>query len=248
MLRPEIAEIAIKEFPPVDPERWNTYSHANERKFSLNDSATWSPTLQAILEEFTSPRFVTFLSELTGIDGVFPDESLEGGGLHYSGAGGFLNIHADFTVHPHHRNWRRRINLLLYLNEDWKQEYGGALELWSTDMERCVESVLPIGNRVVIFTTNMDSFHGHPDPMVCPDDIARQSLALYYFTVEESPTVRSTEYRARPGDGLHSISIYADKQLLRIFDWSKRHLGISDETVKGLLGRVEQLRRKRHHD
>jgi len=247
-IQPEVARAAIEEFPPLDPEAWNVYSHANERKFSHTDPDTWGPILRSVLAELNSDRFVEFLSELTGIESLFADDSLEGGGLHQSTTGGFLNVHADFTVHPHHRNWQRRVNLLLYLNEDWRPEYGGDLELWSTDMKRCVETVAPIGNRAVIFTTNMDSFHGHPEPMTCPPQVVRRSLALYYFTVEDSPIVRSTEYRARPGDGLHSVAIYADKQLLRAYDWTKRHLGISDETAKKFLQRVERLRRKRHPD
>ena len=87
---------------------------------------------------------------------------MEGGGLHQSVHGGFLNIHADFTVHPLHANWRRRVNLLLYFNEDWDPEYGGQLELWSTDIKTRVQVVAPVQNRCVIFTTDPDSFHGHP--------------------------------------------------------------------------------------
>jgi Rps23 Pro-64 3,4-dihydroxylase Tpa1-like proline 4-hydroxylase len=100
-----------------------------------------------------SPPFVDFLEKLTGIDDLLVDESMEGGGLHQSLRGGFLNIHADFTVHPHYRRWRR-VNLLLYLNAEWPEEYGGELELWSTDMKRREEKVAPIGNRVVIFNTD----------------------------------------------------------------------------------------------
>ncbi len=155
------------------------------------------------------------MSRLIGVDGLIADPSLEGGGLHQSTTGGFLNIHADFTVHPHNRKWQRRANILLYLNDDWKPEYGGDLELWSADMKECVEKVAPVANRVLIFTTDGTSFHGHPEPMPCPEGVARRSLALYYFTLEEDPVVRSTEYRARPGDGFHSVMIYADKQLLR---------------------------------
>ena len=183
-LEPDVVRLAMDEFPPLDPGEWNIYSHANERKFSHTEPATWPPTLQAVLAELNSQPVVDFLSKLTGIEGLFADDTLEGGGLHQSTTGGFLNIHADFTVHPHHRTWRRRVNLLLYLNRDWPPEYGGDLELWSTDMKRCVESVSPIANRAVIFTTDMDSFHGHPEPMRCPPDVARQSLALYYFTDE----------------------------------------------------------------
>lgn len=247
-LSPTAIESAIEEFPPLRIDDWNTYSHANERKFSQTEPATWGSTLQSILAELNSDRFVSFLSVLTGFEGLFADDSLEGGGLHQSTTGGFLNVHADFTVHPHHRNWQRRINLLLYLNEDWRPEYGGDLELWSPDMKECVKSIAPIANRAVIFTTDMDSFHGHPEPMTCPPETTRKSLALYYFTIEQAPTVRSTEYRARPGDGIHSVTIYADKQLFRAYDWTKRRLGISDETAKQFLQRVERLRGKPHRD
>jgi hypothetical protein len=243
-LKPEAAKAALAEFPPLDPERWNNYIHVNERKFSHTDPATWGPTLQRVLEELNSPRFVQLVGNLLGVDDLIADPSLEGGGLHQSTKGGFLNIHADFTVHPHHRNWQRRANIILYLNEDWKPEYGGDLELWSTDMKKCVRKVSPVANRAVIFTTDATSFHGHPEPMPCPEGVARRSLALYYFSVEEDPMVRSTEYRSRPGDGARSILIFADKQMLRAYDWMKRHLGLSDEMASKLLGYRDRVRRK----
>jgi len=244
ILERETARRAIGEFPPLDPEEWNNYVHANERKFGHTRPETWGPTLQSVLEVFQSPRFVAFLSSLTGIDDLLIDDALEGGGLHQSIAGGFLNIHADFTVHPQRRNWRRRVNLLVYLNDDWRSEYGGDLELWSTDMKRCEQRIAPVGNRAVIFTTDADSFHGHPDPMRCPPGVARQSLALYYFTAENRPRVRSTEYRARPGDGARSIVIFVDKEILRGYDWIKRRLGLSDDAASKILNRVDRLRRR----
>ncbi len=235
---------AIEEFPPLDTARWNNYLHTNERKFSNTDPTTWGPTLHEILDQLNSPRFVEFVGRLIGVEGLIADPSLEGGGLHQSTRGGFLNIHADFTVHPHNRKWQRRANILLYLNDEWKPEYGGDLELWSADMKECVEKVAPVANRVLIFTTDGTSFHGHPDPMLCPEGVARRSLALYYFTLEEDPVVRSTEYRARPGDGFHSVMIYADKQLLRSYDWAKRRLGVSDRTASRLLAFRDRFRRK----
>jgi Rps23 Pro-64 3,4-dihydroxylase Tpa1-like proline 4-hydroxylase len=243
-LEPAAAAAAIEEFPPLDPDQWNNYLHTNERKFSNTDPETWGPALQSILLELNSPRFVKFIGNLIGVDGLVPDPSLEGGGLHQSTAGGFLNMHADYTVHPHNRKWERRANLLLYLNDDWKPEYGGDLELWSTDMKRCVEKVSPIANRVLIFTTGATSFHGHPEPMRCPEGVFRRSLALYYFSVEADPLVRSTEYRARPGDGAHSIMIYADTQMLRVFDWMKRHFGLSDQSGSKILACRDRLRRR----
>jgi len=243
-LEPGAIESAIHEFPPLDPDQWTNYLHTNERKFSNTDPETWGPTLREILETLNSPRFVQFVSKLIGIDELIADPSLEGGGLHQSTTGGYLNVHADFTVHPHNRTWQRRANILLYLNDDWQPEYGGDLELWSADMKRCVEKVSPVANRVLIFTTDINSFHGHPIPMQCPQGVARRSLALYYFSVEVDPLVRSTEYRARPGDGAHSIMIYADTRMLRAYDWTKRNLGISDQTASKILGFRERFRRR----
>jgi hypothetical protein len=247
-LEPAAVNAAIVEFPPVDPERWNNYLHVNERKFSNTDPSTWGPTLQRILESLNSPRFVEFVGQLLGVENLIADPSLEGGGLHQSARGGFLNIHADFTVHPHHRNWQRRANILLYFNEGWRPEYGGDLELWSADMKRCVERVSPTANRALIFTTDPTSFHGHPEPMLCPEGVARRSLALYYFSVEQDPMVRSTEYRSRPGDGgAHGALIFADTQMLRAYDWMKRHLGLSDQFASKLLAYRDRVLRKDRH-
>jgi 2OG-Fe(II) oxygenase superfamily len=243
-LLPDAAKSAMKEFPKLEPEQWNNYIHINERKFSNTEPSTWGPTLQRILEELNSSRFVDFVGTLLGADHLIPDTSLEGGGLHQSTRGGFLNVHADFTVHPHHRNWQRRANLILYLNEEWRPEWGGGLELWNGDMKECVDSVLPIANRALIFSTGATSFHGHPDPLTCPDGMSRRSLALYYFSVEEDPLVRSTDYRPRPGEGSRAFLIYADKQLLRAYDWGKRNLGFSDQLASRLLGYRDHLRRR----
>ena len=247
-LEPGVAQAAIAEFPPLDPQQWNNYLHTNERKFSNTDPDSWGPTLQRVLHELNSPRFVAFVGNLIGVENLIADPSLEGGGLHQSTTGGFLNMHADFTVHPHNRNWQRRANILVYLNDDWKPEYGGDLELWSADMKQCVEKVSPVANRALIFTTDVDSFHGHPEPMRCPEGVARRSLALYYYSIEQDPLVRSTEYRARPGDGAHSFLIYADKQMLRWYDRAKRHLGLSDQFASKILSFRDRLRRKRQTD
>ena len=96
--------------------------------------------------------------------------------------------------------------------------------------------IAPIGNRAVIFTTGADTWHGHPEPLRCPPDRARRSLAIYYYTVEDAPRVHSTEYRARPGDGTKSILIYLDNELVRAYDWLKRRVGLSDERTSRLLG------------
>jgi 2OG-Fe(II) oxygenase superfamily len=242
VLRPDALAQAYAEFDAIDDETWRKYLHVNERKYANTDPTTWGPVLEQVAMAFGSDRFVRFLDQLTGFDDLQADMTLDGGGLHRCLPGGHLNMHADFTAHHVRQTWRRRVNLLLYLNREWRDEWGGVLELWSTDMARCEQRVVPVGNRVLIFTTAEDSYHGHPDPLVCPPEVARQSLALYYFTEEAHPPVKSTNYRARPGDGARSAAIFLDKQVLRVYDVVKRRLRLSDESASRWLGAVDRLR------
>lgn len=238
VLEPEMFESALKEFQELETTRWKNYIHFNERKYANQELETWGPTLQTVTNDLMSDTFISWLEQLTGINGLIPDPGLDGGGLHRSIAGGFLNVHADFTAHHTQQNWQRRINLLLYLNEDWRPEYGGDLELWERDMSRPVESIAPLGNRMVIFTTTPDAFHGHPTPLTTPPGVARRSLALYYFTETATPLVRSTAYRSRPGDGWRRFVIRADGWALRGYDVMKRRLRLDDSAVSRVLGRL----------
>jgi Rps23 Pro-64 3,4-dihydroxylase Tpa1-like proline 4-hydroxylase len=244
-LEPRLAEACLAAFPARGDDSWRNYTHVNERKFARSDQGGFPPTLQALIAELNSARFIRFLEALTGIEGLIADESLMGGGLHQSGNGGFLNVHADFTGHPHHERWRRRVNLLLYLNPGWQESYGGQLELWDKQMTRPVRTVAPLMNRALIFNTDPDSFHGHPTPMTCPEEFARRSIALYYFTDEKAAfRVRSTEYRSRPGDGARAAAIYLDKMVLRSYDKVKRTFRLNDDFASRLLRLLE--RRRKH--
>jgi len=238
-----VARQVLREFPPIDPAAWINWTHVNERKYGWRDRRSFPVTIGQVVEELNSPRFIARLERLTGIAGLLADPSLEGGGLHQSARGGYLNIHADFTGHPHRPTWRRRVNLLVYMNEGWRDEYGGHLEFWSRDVRQCVRRILPSFNRAVIFNTDADSFHGHPEPMGCPAQVTRKSLALYYFTAESRPfPVRSTDYRARPGDGLRRVAIYLDKMALRGYDRVKRTLGLDDRFASWCLRLLSRLR------
>jgi hypothetical protein len=238
LLTPEVARRAIAEFPSVDSENWINFVHSNERKFSNVSPATWPPTLQAVWRDLSSPRFLAFLSALTGIEGLMSDETLEGGGLHQTRPGGFLNVHADFRVHPRKPHWQRRCNVVLYLNDEWRPEYGGDLEIWNRDMSVREHLVAPLGNRAVIFTTGAETWHGHPDPLRCPPGVARRSLALFHYTYEEHPEGGPTVYRARPGDGpVKRLGIYSDNLAVMAYDWVKRRVGLSDKwTAARFLG------------
>jgi 2OG-Fe(II) oxygenase superfamily len=152
---------------------------------------------------FNSSAITQFLESLTTIQSLIPDPYFVGGGFHETSKGGKLGIHADFRINEQlHLN--RRLNMIIYLNKEWQDEYGGKLELWDKKMVNKVHSIAPIYNRCVIFNTDADSFHGHPDPLMTPDNVTRKSLALYYYTaskrIYEDGVSHDTMYKARPED------------------------------------------------
>jgi hypothetical protein len=163
-----------------------------------------------LLAQFNSSTFTSFLEDLTAISGLIPDPHYLGGGLHQIEPGGLLKVHADFNRHEQLR-LDRRLNLILYLNRDWREEYGGHLELWNRDMTRCEARILPVFNRCVVFTTTSLSYHGHPEPLTCPPGMTRKSMALYYYSngrpaAEESDVAHDTDFQARPGEALKQPS------------------------------------------
>jgi Rps23 Pro-64 3,4-dihydroxylase Tpa1-like proline 4-hydroxylase len=125
--------------------------------------------------------FVKYLENLTGITGLIADPSYFGGGLHKIHSGGYLEMHVDFN-HLKRKNFERRINLLHYLNKDWKDTYNGALELWDRPSKTKQIAIAPIFNRCVIFSTTNESMHGHPVALATPNGVERMSIALYYYT------------------------------------------------------------------
>lgn len=237
-LEENTASQVFKEFPKINSTEWINYTHYNEKKFGNTKLDSFPESIKKVVQQLNSKEFVNQLSELTGIPNLIADNDLEGGGLHQSPKGGFLNIHADFTVHPHHRNWQRRVNLLIYLNKNYDEQWAGELELWDRKMEKCCNKIAPLFNRCVMFNTESDTFHGHPEPFNCPDGESRKSIALYYFTEEKEPTkVQSTEYRAKPNEGTtKKILVWADTMLLRIYDKVKRVTGIDDKLASKILG------------
>ncbi len=200
----EIISQLIDEFPGPEEILWKNKTHDHSiKKLTSADENQMGLSIRHILAEFNSWNFLSFLELLTGITGLIPDPRFEGGGMHQIMRGGSLDIHADFNKHEK-LDLDRRLNVILYLNKEWKEEYGGALELWSKDMKRCEEKIFPMAGRLVIFSTTDFSFHGHPDPLNCPGTMTRKSLALYYYSngrpPEEISSAHSTLYQLRPND------------------------------------------------
>jgi Rps23 Pro-64 3,4-dihydroxylase Tpa1-like proline 4-hydroxylase len=200
----EDLDLVLEEFLQTQDEAWHRFDNPREKKLAERREASFGPfTRHLLAAKFNSSVFLGFLESLTGIEGLIPDPYYEGGGLHQIVPGGFLKVHADFNWHEDLK-LDRRLNILVYLNRDWKEEYGGHLELWNRDMSRCERRILPIFNRCVIFSTTDFSYHGHPEPLTCPDGMTRKSLALYYYSngrpAEELSDAHSTLFQSRPGE------------------------------------------------
>lgn len=200
-----ILEDILKEFPKPGEIKWQQFDNKSEKKLANSQELQMGEATRSLLYQLNSSTFITFLEKLTGIDGIIPDPHFVGGGLHQIQPGGYLKMHVDFNKHVRLK-LDRRLNLLLYLNKDWKEEYGGHLQLWDRNMTHCEKKILPIFNRMVVFSTTDFSYHGHPDPLTCPEGWSRKSLAMYYYSngrpAEEVGESHTTIFQERPGEDL----------------------------------------------
>ena len=196
-----ILKDVIRSYPAAGIGRYSDRDH-EQLKRQLHPADCEGAVTRNLFAELNSQAFLAFLAAMTGLKGLIADPYFAGAGLHETRRGGHLGIHADFNRHDI-MNVQRRLNLLIYLNEDWDASYGGALELWDRSMQACQVRALPVMGRAVIFATDLDSYHGHPDPITCPPDRTRQSIATYYYqasTARIGPE-RTTNFRKRPGTG-----------------------------------------------
>ena len=201
----EVAEAALRDFPEPKEADWRAYKDVNQHKKLAFDAVEKLPqSIRDVLYFLNTRPMLKFLETLTGIQSVLPDPHYVGGGLHQIRPGGLLEVHADFSYHNGLR-LDRRINVLIYLNKDWKEEYGGHFELWDREVKRAEKKILPLFNRCAIFSTTSVSFHGHPVPLACPPDRNRKSIATYYYSngrPEEDPELthkHEVAFQQRPG-------------------------------------------------
>jgi hypothetical protein len=182
----DTAKLIASEFPDLGSKAWYNYNSPLEKKRACNNWYFFGPETYKIFSYLNSEEFLNKLKEITGIKNLYLDLGLHGGGLHIQGNGDKLNLHLDYSIHPK-INLKRKINLIIYLSEDWNTDWGGNLELWSHDYElnRPLEKFATIDNifnRAIIFDTSQNSWHGFPDEIKCPEGKLRKSIAVYYLT------------------------------------------------------------------
>jgi len=188
----EQAKTISQEFPEYNSDIWYCYNNPLEHKKTCNNWYQFGPETYKTLTMLNSKEFIKQLQKITGISKLYPDIGLHGGGLHIHGTGGKLNIHLDYSIHPKLK-LQRKLNLIIYLEEDWNPDWEGNLEFWSHDKEKNKPDkryvkVDNVFNRAILFDTTQNSWHGFPDPLTCPEGKYRKSLAVYYLTVPPEGT------------------------------------------------------------
>jgi Rps23 Pro-64 3,4-dihydroxylase Tpa1-like proline 4-hydroxylase len=214
-----------------------SFAAVNEqRKVQITDSAHFPPPIARLNQLLSSPEFVRMVSDMTGVPNLLPDPQLSGGGIHETNHGGHLDVHVDFNFNDNSRVFRR-VNLLFYFNRDWKEDYGGVLDLWNEDVSECVGRFVPVFNRMVGFVTSEISWHG-VTPLTCPPGTTRKSFAVYYYTQEPPPDwngeTHSTIFKARPDEYWKGLFAMPAENAMRTLSKGTTHL---KQGIKSLIGR-----------
>jgi Rps23 Pro-64 3,4-dihydroxylase Tpa1-like proline 4-hydroxylase len=198
-LPPEILDRVREELQEL-PEAETSFNRAQEKLKTSYIPERLPQYTRNLFYALNSRPFIGFLEELTGIEGLIPDPYFIGAGIHVVANGGHLDIHADFNHHGK-MNLERRLNVLIYLNKDWQEDWGGSFEIWDKNMQGKVKSFVPLFNRMVCFNTTSDSWHGNPATVANPNGDPRMSIALYYYTAswDETRKGHSTLFKPRPG-------------------------------------------------
>jgi hypothetical protein len=201
---PEFLREVAAEFPDLALKEAQEFNNPKEIKWASKGEKTFGPQTRKLMHFLNSEPFLEFIQVVSGIEEkLIGDPYFVGGGQHEIRPGGVLKVHADFNGYPAF-NLSRRLNVLVYLNEDWDDSYGGHLEFWDENMKEQKAAILPIFNRLAMFSTTDFSYHGHPNPLTCPRERRRRSLALYYYSYgrpksELNPAIVSntTQYVSR---------------------------------------------------
>lgn len=217
----QVLDAVVKELEKVEYAESRSFYGA-DWKFAQPDPYRHGPATRRLLHDLNARPFIELVEGVTGIAGLIPDPHYFGGGYHEIRSGGFLKMHTDFNWH-NKLKLDRRVNVLIYLNRDWQESWGGDLRLSSAELKE-FKCIWPTFNRMVIFGTTDHSFHGHPDPIIVRGSIVRRSLALYYYSsgrpAEEILRAKATNttYRERTGESFHETRLQKLKRRVsRVF-------------------------------
>lgn len=226
----DFAETLYQEFPDKEWDKFMIYNNPLEIKKAMDIVDEMPENIKNIFYQLNHSDFIEKIKTITDIPDLEYDPYLHGGGLHYHPPGGKLYLHLDYSIHPLSGK-ERRINIIIYMNKNWKFQEGGNLELWSAGLKECVKVVECGFNRAVIFQTFDESWHGLPQVITRKD--GRKSLAVYYVS---EPRVDATlrykaQFAQRPGD-------VKDERIQKLLD-IRVHRRITKEDIQEIYPEFE---------
>lgn len=203
-------------------EKFPSIENLNVKRKSLNEDKSedyhferWDPIFSDVRAAVSSPEWYAIMDKLTGLSGLRTTQDSLGSGVHQGKNGSFVDVHVDVNMNTEAGLWRR-VNLLIYLNKNWKPEYGGDLEIWDKEMTKCHHKVMPGFNTAVLFYTDDNSPHGVTKLNV-PEGESRKSFYTYYYTKPDADTVyRDSKFLSRPDDKLSRKLATSTKEAIKI--------------------------------
>jgi hypothetical protein len=180
----------------VDSGSWHKYNNPLEKKYAKDNIKNLPNCLKDFFYLLSTNEITSSFSDLSSIQNLECDPYLHGAGLHAHPRGGTLHMHLDYEKHPFIEK-ERRLNVILYMSKDWKEEWNGETQLWDKNMEKCIVKSPVVFNTAIIFKTNDISWHGLPDKIMCPEGVLRKSIAYYYV----SPIVATSDEKKIGNDG-----------------------------------------------
>lgn len=226
-LEKKIAESIFDNFPTME-EMKTHYKGLNEKKAEHSDFSRLHPSFEQLHKTLSSPAFIGWLQQVTGIRSLETIEDRLGYGLHQGANHSFLDIHIDYNLHPIKKLYRK-LNLIIFVNRQWENNWGGNLELWDADVRNCIQSIQPIFNRCVIFECSDISYHGY-NKITVPEGVTRKSCYQYYFIpVSDNVGFHDTIFKPRPQENtFKKIGTYTKdytkntaKKILLKLGWKK---------------------------
>jgi hypothetical protein len=229
----EFAGRVVAAFPSYEEavKVGRSFTAVNEKKkVQLTDASLFAEPIAQLNYALACPEFLELLSYVMDIPHLLADDQLVGGGIHQTGKRGHLDVHIDFN-YIEERQLHRRLNILIYFNPDWKEEWGGNIELWDKQVKVCHHSFAPIFNRCIVFATSEISYHG-VSAVNCPPDQVRKSFAAYYYS-KEAPAgwtgeSHTTIFKARPNEVIKRHVLMpletAKRNMLQVLRGLKRRL------------------------
>lgn len=182
------------DFPEWDSELWDTHGKVFKSEYGhkkeLTDKSAMPQSIVDFISDLESDKFIERVSSATGINNLFIDDGMYGGGLNIYPPGSHLTTHIDFNYNNDLKAYRS-VNLLYYLNDDWKPNSGGCFELFDTDLNKC-KTVRPKLNTCIFFATNDGTYHGVSETQ---NNFYRKSISIWYYTKEPTENLSKEPHK-----------------------------------------------------